>query len=238
VTNRIHPTAVLGPQVELGSGNVIGPFCVLQGPVVIGDDNYLASHVSIGGAAEVRGHRFEPSWEEPFDGNGVTIGSRNVFKEFVAVNGGWATQTELGDDGFFMGLAHLNHDVAVGDEVTVSGSAVVAGHVTIEDGANLGLGVTVHQRRTIGAGAMIGMQAAVTRDLPPYVVSAGVPARPLRLNTYRLTRLGVPDEAHAQLEAVLLRGSRDLADLPDPLRPAIEAWLDRTDPDPRGTIQP
>ena len=79
---------------------------------------------------------------------------------------------------------------------------------------------------------MIGMQAAVTRDLPPYVVSAGVPARPTRLNTYRLTRLGVPDEAHAPLEAVLLRGSRDLAGIPDALRPAIEAWLARTGADP------
>ena len=159
MTNRIHPTAVLGPQVELGSDNVIGPYCVLEGPLVIGDATSSPRDVSIGGAAEVRGHRFRPSWEEPFDGNGVTIGSRNVFKEFVAVNGGWATLTRVGDDGLFMGQAHLNDDVVVGDEVTVSGSAVVAGHVIIEDGANLGLGVTVHQRRTIGAGAMIGMQA-------------------------------------------------------------------------------
>ena len=71
---------------------------------MIGDGNFFATHVSIGGAAEVRGHRIEPSWEEPFDGNGVRIGTRNVFKEFVAVNGGWATDTVVGDDGFFMGL--------------------------------------------------------------------------------------------------------------------------------------
>jgi UDP-N-acetylglucosamine acyltransferase len=224
--NRIHPTAVLGPQVELGTGNTIGPFCVLQGRVVLGDDNFLASHVSVGGAAEVRGHRFEPSWEEPFDGHGVVIGSRNVIKEFVAVNGGWAHETTIGDDGFFMGTVHLNHDVTVGHEVTVSGAAVVAGHVTIEDGANLGLGAVVHQRRTVPAGS-IGMQSAVTRDLPPYVVSKGVPAKPARLNTHRLDRLGVDPADHARLQAVLIDGATDLTGVPDVLLPAVRAWLDR-----------
>ncbi len=227
MTNRIHPTAVLGPQVELGDGNTIGPFCVLQGRVVLGDGNFLASHVSIGGAAEVRGHTFEPSWDSPSELNGVRIGSRNVFKEFVAVNGGWAHETTVGDDGFFMGHVHLNHDVTAGDEVTMSGSAVAAGHVTIEDGANLGLGTVVHQRRTVPAGAMIGMQSAVTRDLPPYVVSKGVPAKPGRLNTHRLDRLGVAAESHDALRAVLIDGSRDLSGVPETLLPAVHAWLER-----------
>ena len=32
-------------QVELGSGNVIGPYCVLQGPVVLGDEPpHLVGH--------------------------------------------------------------------------------------------------------------------------------------------------------------------------------------------------
>ena len=34
--NRIHPTAVLGPGVELGSGNVVGPYAVVLGPCRIG----------------------------------------------------------------------------------------------------------------------------------------------------------------------------------------------------------
>lgn len=227
MANRIHPTAVLGPQVEIGERNTIGPYCVLQGPVVLGDDNYLAAHVSIGGAAEVRGHRFEPTWEEQYDGPGVVIGSRNVFKEFVAVNAGWATVTTLGHDGFFMGHVHVNHDATVGDEVTMSGSVVAAGHVTIEEGANLGLGVVVHQRRTVPAGAMIGMQSAVTRDLPPFVVSMGVPARPGRLNTYRLDRLGVEPEHHSRLSAVLLGGDRDLVGLPESVAHAVGRWHER-----------
>jgi UDP-N-acetylglucosamine acyltransferase len=227
VGNRIHPTAVLGPQVVLGDNNVVGPYCVLQGRIEMGDDNFLSAHVTIGTAAEVRGHPLEASWEDESQGQPVLIGSRNVFKEFASVTAGWAHETSVGNDAFLMARSHINHDCRLGDEVTMSAMSVLAGHVQVEDGANLGLGVVVHQRRTIPAGSMIGMQAAVVDDLPPYVVSSGVPARPRRLNTHRLDRLGVDAGSHPHLEAILLHGSTDVAGLPDQVRPAIEAWLQR-----------
>lgn len=227
MTNRIHPSAVVGPEVVLGERNVIGPHTVLQGPLTLGDDNYVAAGVVLGGLAEVRGYDFTPAWDEPHDGQPLVIGNRNVFKEHVSVSGGWAHATTVGDDCLFMTKAHINHDGTVGNEVTVSAMAVAAGHVTIEDGANIGLGATIHQRRTVGAGAMIGMQAAVTSELPPFVVSRGVPARPGRLNTHRLDRLGVDAQHHAQLEAVLLGDSLDTAGLPSSLLPPITAWLGR-----------
>ncbi len=43
--NRIHPTAVLGPGVELGSGNVVGLYAVVLGPCRIGDDDWIGPHV-------------------------------------------------------------------------------------------------------------------------------------------------------------------------------------------------
>jgi UDP-N-acetylglucosamine acyltransferase len=226
VSNRIHPTAVLGPQVELGSGNVIGPYTVLQGPLVLGDDNYVAPFVCLGGLAEVKGHDFAPAWEEPYAGQPAIVGSRNVFKEHVTVSGGWAHETVVGDDNILMSKAHVNHDCRVGSGVTLAAMAVLAGHVRVGDGANIGLGATVHQRRVVPAGAMIGMQAAVTADLPPYVVSMGVPARPVRLNTLRLDRMGVSPDHHTALAAVLLDGSRDLTGVPDDLLPDVRAWLD------------
>ena len=203
-----------------------GPSACSRDRCVLGDDNFLASHVSIGGAAEVRG----PPVRAELGGatstaTASTSGRATSSRSSSPSTAAGRPVTAVGDDGFFMGLAHLNHDVAVGDEVTVSGSAVVAGHVTIEDGANLGLGVTVHQRRTIGAGAMIGMQAAVTRDLPPYVVSAGVPARApppehLPARPPRRPRRG-PRPARGRPAA---RAPATSPASPTPLRPAIEAW--------------
>ncbi len=76
---------------------------------------------------------------------------------------------------------------------------------------------------------MIGMQSAVTRELPPFVVSMGVPAKAARLNTYRLDKLGVQPDQHEVLEAVLLRDSDDLSGLDDALRRPISAWRSRRD---------
>jgi hypothetical protein len=44
----------------------------------------------------------------------------------------------------------------------------------------IGHGVIIKPEVTIGAGAVIGSGAVVTKDVPPYMIMAGVPATPLR----------------------------------------------------------
>lgn len=227
MTNRIHPTAVLGPQVELGDRNVIGPYCVLQGPVRLGDDNFLSAHVCVGAAAEVSGLPVLPSWEEETAEGGVEVGSRNVLKEFVSLNSGWRTTTRVGHDCFVMNSAYLAHDTQTGDRVTVSSGVRVGGHGVLEQDATIGMNATVHQHRTVGAGAMVGMLSAVSRDVPPFTVAMGVPARAARLNVHRLRALGVDEVHFAALGAIVLEGSRDTAGLPEALTGPINAWWQR-----------
>ena len=52
--------------------------------------------------------------------------------------------------------------------------------VTLGHDVWLGHGVTVTAGVTIGTGAVVGAGAVVTRDVAPYTITGGVPARPIR----------------------------------------------------------
>ncbi len=80
--------------------------------------------------------------------------------------------------------SYVEHDCVIGDFVTFAPSVHCNGSVVIEDHAYLGSGCILRQGRpgaplVIGAGAVVGMGAVVTRSVPPGITVAGNPARPL-----------------------------------------------------------
>jgi acetyltransferase-like isoleucine patch superfamily enzyme len=62
----------------------------------------------------------------------------------------------------------------------VSDCRYVVAPIRIGRGAFLGMGTIVCPGVNVGDGAVVGAGAVVTRDIPPYTVAAGVPARVLR----------------------------------------------------------
>lgn len=63
---------------------------------------------------------------------------------------------------------------------TFSGHPHSRGDVVIGHDVWIAYGATIMSGVTIGNGAVVGAFAVVTRDIPPYVIVAGNPARPVR----------------------------------------------------------
>jgi phosphonate metabolism protein (transferase hexapeptide repeat family) len=83
-----------------------------------------------------------------------------------------------------------------------------AARVTIGNDVWIGHGVTVLAGVTVGDGAVIAAGAVVAKDVPPYTIVGGVPAKPLRRRmsedlAERMVRLAWWDWSHDRLEAAV-----------------------------------
>jgi UDP-N-acetylglucosamine acyltransferase len=194
--NSIHPTAILEGNIDMGDGNIIGPNvilrgnitlgdrnqidagCIIQNNVKIGSDNYFHPYVAIGALGEM-GLKGDVFNEEGH----VVIGSNVNIREFVTIHSPvYRMETRIDDGVYLMNKCYVAHDCHVGEGVVLSASVMLAGRCVVAPHANLGLGVTVHQRKHIGTYAMVGMQSVVTRDILPYAKVAGNPVRILGFN--------------------------------------------------------
>lgn len=75
--------------------------------------------------------------------------------------------------------ATIDHDCAIEAGAHISPGAHLAGNVTVEQCAWVGIGSALKNGVRIGAGATIGAGSAVVRDVPADITVAGSPARAL-----------------------------------------------------------
>lgn len=177
--------SVIGADVVIGARTWIGPHAVVNGPTRIGTDNKIFQFASIGDAPQDKKYNGEPTRLE--------VGDRNVFREFVSVNRGTTHDqgvTRIGSDNLLMAHAHVAHDCQLGDKIVMANCATLGGHVEVGDWVNMGGFSGAHQHTKIGAHCFIANNAAVTRDVPPYVMAVGRPAEPHSVNSEGLKRRG------------------------------------------------
>ena len=160
---RVAAFAVVGDSVELGEDCVLEPHAVVRGPARIGRKNIFDSFCSVGGDPQDLKFSGEPTKLE--------IGNENRFREFSTVSRG-TTQgggvTRIGSDNLFMAYSHVAHDCVVGSHTVFANGATLAGHVIIDDYANVGAFSPVHQFCRVGRYAYIGACTVITQDVPPF----------------------------------------------------------------------
>jgi len=189
--------AIIGPEVIIGSGTSIGPNSVVEGKTILGKNNRIFPNVFLG---------FEPQDLKYKGANTeLIIGDDNTFRECVTINKATnhGEKTIIGNNNLMMAYSHIGHNCEIGNNVILSNSVQVAGHVIIEDCAIVGGCLGIHQFVHIGYLSMIGGMTRVTRDVPPFCLAEGSPGRLRGLNKVGIKRSGLIEKNNLDYKLLL-----------------------------------
>lgn len=209
---NIHPTAIISPDAEIDNSVEIGPYCTIYGKVKIGAGTKLHNNVTIYTGVEIGENNvffpYSTISTAPQDlkfkdeVTGLKIGNNNTIREYVTISRATSEEhdTVVGSNNLFMANSHVAHDCIVGSNCIFANSVAIGGHSEIHDFAILGGLAGVHQFCKVGAHCMIGAMSYITKDVPPFTMFSGNPARNQGLNSIGLSRRGFSPDAISQLK--------------------------------------
>ncbi len=195
--STVHPTAIVGDNVELGRGSVVGPYAVLgvaprgktadQAPLVIGPGATIRAFTTIYGGTTIG--------KDLQTGQGASIREDNVIGDDVSV--GTHAALEFGNrigsrvrihTGCFLELVTIEDDVFLGPHVVFTDDPhpqcpayldCVRG-ATVRHRARVGANSTILPGVEIGEDALVGAGSVVRHAVRARSVVAGNPAVELK----------------------------------------------------------
>lgn len=204
---NIHPTAIIEDGAELAEDAVVGPFSYVGPNVRVGPGTrirqgaILEGHTSLGARNQVHAYAVLGTVPQDLKYQGepsrLEIGDENVIREHVTINIGTDNGigvTRIGDRNLLMAGTHIAHDCVVGASCILANYTGLAGHVELEDFVTLGGQTGVHQFVRLGSHCMTSGGAKVGKDVPPYTIAQGYPAKLRGINQVGLRRRGYSDE--------------------------------------------
>ena len=236
----IHPTAIVHPEAAVAPDSEIGPYCIVGEGVRIGSRTRLLAHVYLDGRLSIGDdNTFYPycscgavPQDKKFQGEDseTRIGHRNSIREFVTINrgtSGGGMVTAIGNDNLLMAYVHVAHDVLIGNNCVLANGVTFAGHVVVEDFANVGGLSAIHQFVRIGRHAMVGSYSVIKQDVLPFSITASEhEARVFSANRVGLERSGFSPDSIESLNTALrtltragLNTSQALARIEEELAP-------------------
>jgi UDP-2-acetamido-3-amino-2,3-dideoxy-glucuronate N-acetyltransferase len=160
---RIHPSAEIEAGVEIGEGTAVWADVHARGPsrigrdCIVGEKTYIGPGVTIGDLVKLNAMVYLPLGVTLEDG--VMIGAGTIFTNDRYPRGTDVAVTELRDSG-------------PGEHIF---------ETLVQQGASVGAGCTIGSNLVIGRWSLVGMGSVVTRDVPPFHLVVGNPARSIAI---------------------------------------------------------
>lgn len=210
----IHKTAIVSKKAKLGKNVEIGPWCIVEDDVVIGDNTklwqnvYIASGTIIGKdnvihMGAVLGHEPQHLLYKKEEKTKLKIGDGNTIREYVTIHRGFikGESTMIGNKNFFMAMSHIGHDCKLGNEIVICNGVLLGGHVEVDDKVFIGGGSAAHQFVHIGTLAMVGGLTRVVQDVMPYTL-VECDAEVCGLNVVGIRRSNLSEQAKKQIKEI------------------------------------
>lgn len=147
----VHSTCIIDDDVSIGEGTLIGPYCYIRNGTNIGENCKIGPMNVFEGKLTV--------------GNNVRMGSHN--------NLGWYTTIE--DFVFIAGHTTGANDKRIAWHRNIPDNDLRG--YTIKKGARIGLGVIFMPGVAVGQEALVGTASLVTKNVKPYEIVYGHPAK-------------------------------------------------------------
>ena len=193
----IAASAVIHPGVSLGERVIIEDFCIIGVPptgaevrqeTVIGDDSVIRSFTVIYAGNHI-GVRFKTGnkvniRENNLIGDDVSVGTLSVVEHHVRIHDGARIHSQV----FVPEYSVLGEECWLGPQAVLTNARfpqspgvkdALTGPV-LERRAMVGANATLLPGVRVGAGSLVGAGSVVTKDVPPGVIVAGVPAEVIR----------------------------------------------------------
>ncbi len=119
----IGPNSVVGDRVSIGSGTVVGPNVFIGKGVKIGSNNEIFPFATVGGKPQLL-------VVNPDEIGGLTIGDNNTIREQVTIHPSIYRDevTAIGNNNLLMIGVHIGHDCVLEDSIVLSNYVQISGH--------------------------------------------------------------------------------------------------------------
>ncbi len=208
----IHPLAVVDSTARVGANTTVGAFTVIGPRCIIGADCEIAAHVVLDRDVTVgNGTKIYPTavlgcdpQDIAYKGeiSRVVIGNECWIREGVTVHraSGEGNETRVGDRCMLMANSHVAHNTVLGNDVILANGALLAGYITVGDGAFISAATIVHQFVAIGRLSMLAGASGTRQDIPPFAMTDGRPVSIQGINKVALRRKGFTSEQRHTLQ--------------------------------------